>query len=127
MREHPADFILVSSSSMTSHLFVLKTEEELEEAHQSKQKESWTFSSLLLPQIYSMERSKIRLNIQEELAPPSHLSQVKKEKTVDEDDEDMLEKARVDDDFWTIKKSNSTRKSGFCRVSIVLSVWNITV
>ena len=70
MREHPADFILVSSSSMTSHLFVLKTEDELEDAQQSKQKESWTFSSLLLPQIYSMERSKIRLNIQEELAPP---------------------------------------------------------
>lgn len=60
---------MLSSSSMTTHIFILKNEEELAES-QSLLKESWTFSQFL-PQYYSLERSQIRLNIQEELTPIS--------------------------------------------------------
>jgi len=69
MQEHVADFIMLSSSSMTTHMFTLKSDEELAET-QSQQKESWTFSQFL-PQYYQLERSKIRLDILAELAPPS--------------------------------------------------------
>ena len=69
MQEHKADFIMLSTSSMTTHIFILKNEDELVES-KNQLKESWTFSQFL-PQYYSLERSHIRLNIQEELAPPS--------------------------------------------------------
>ena len=32
MKEHICDFILLSTSSMTSHMFVVKSAEELEES-----------------------------------------------------------------------------------------------
>ena len=67
MHEHHCDFLLFSSSSMTTHMFVIKSKEELDET-QTQQKDSWTFSRFL-PSSFSLERSKIRLNILEELAP----------------------------------------------------------
>ena len=54
---------------MTSHMFVVKSAEELEES-QAQQQQSWNISRFLhLPASFSLERSKIRLNILEELAP----------------------------------------------------------
>lgn len=72
MQEHMCDFILLSTSSMTSHMFALKTKEELE-ATMLQQKDSWTFSRFL-PSSFSLERSKIRLNIPEELTPAAPLA-----------------------------------------------------
>lgn len=57
---------------MVSHIFPLKTPVELEE-EEDEPKEEWGFFSLFLPSSYSLDRSKIRLDVLKEFAPPEPL------------------------------------------------------
>ena len=59
----------MSSSSMTTHFFVLTEEtDEEKEARLNSGNQSWF--SRILPSGLTLDRSAIRLNVQEEVVPP---------------------------------------------------------
>ena len=61
-KNHNRDFVLLSSSSMTTHMFVLNEETEDEKLARTKQASGWTWSKLL-PDSLTLDRSAIRLNV----------------------------------------------------------------
>mmetsp|Transcript_43455 Transcript_43455/g.57518 ORF Transcript_43455/g.57518 Transcript_43455/m.57518 type:complete len:85 (+) Transcript_43455:1536-1790(+) len=65
---------------MTTHMFALKTPDELEE-QQQQPKDSGGFFSRFLPLTFTLERSKIRLNILEDVAPVEPPAPVKPQDT----------------------------------------------
>ena len=70
-KECSRDFVLMSSSSMTTHFFVLAEETEDEKETRLKQDgQSWASLSRFLPGGFHLDRSAMRLNVQEEVAPP---------------------------------------------------------
>ena len=60
----------MSSSSMTTHMFVLSEETDEEREARLNEKPSWVSFSRFLPAALALERSAIRLNVQEEVSPP---------------------------------------------------------